>query len=248
MHPFGLSGGKIDFSLCLSYALPRIQKERNMKLRRGAVAAIGGISLLFFLNACASHSVLRADIERREYTARGETVDPSQIFQPEIPAGSESSKEVERSDAPSAKAPELPPRQKSGELLLPAPKREEPKISHEPKRAVPPPHFMLGSPESASRRTAIPQQKPKVPTKKSVTVAAAPKKDCPCEITVTAPLPTVIDKTTIVPQSRDPVIRWLLLLLAMGGFGVLIVLSLILREMQRQNNPVNNPRRPPPRV
>lgn len=223
-----------------------------MELKRGAVAAIGGISLLFVLNACASYSILRADMQRREYVAHGEIVDPSQIFQPESPSGVELPKEIERTvavaGAPSAKAPDLPPRQKSGELPFPAPKREEPKISHEPKRAVPPPHFAPTVPESASRRTAISQQKPKVPMRKSATVAAAPKKDCPCEITVTAPLPTVIDKTTIVPQSRDPIILWLLALIAIGVFGILIVLSLILRETQRQNNLVNNPRRPPPRV
>ena len=208
--------------------------------------AIGGISFSLVMNACASHPAIRTDTEQKGYAVRGEIADPSQIFALEIPLDSESSKGVERTvgvrGAPSGKSPELLPRQKSGEVPLPAPKREEPKIAHESIVAAPPLYIALVSPEAA--KPAIPQQKPKVPTKKSVTVTAASKKDCPCEITVTTPLPTVIDKTTIVSQSRDPIILWLFVLLAMGSFGILVVLSLILREMQRQNNPVNNPRRP----
>ena len=243
-----------------------------------------------FANA-SSHEIavaLTALDTAKEYAARGETVDPSQIFEPEIPLGSESAKTVEMeystedisvssthrgghgwcggaalddtsggatcrrtvtvAGAPSGKSPELLPRQKSGEVPLPAPKREEPKITHTPALVIPPVLIAAAAPESASWRTAIPQQKPKVPVKKSVTVAAAPKKDCPCEITVTTPQPTVIDQTTIVPQSRDPITSWLLALLAIGIFGITIVLSLILREMRRQNNPANNPRRPPPRA
>ncbi|KKW21397.1 MAG: hypothetical protein UY61_C0007G0006 [Candidatus Adlerbacteria bacterium GW2011_GWC1_50_9] len=243
-----------------------------------------------FANA-SSHEIavaLTALDTAKEYAARGETVDPSQIFEPEIPPGSESTKTVEMeystedisvfsthrggygwcggaalddtsggatcrrtvtvAGAPSGKSPELPPRQKSDEFPLPVSKREEPKITHTPALVTPPVLIAAAAPESASWRTAIPQQKPKVPTKKSVTVAAAPKKDCPCEITVTTPQPTVIDQTTIVPQSRDPITSWLLALLAIGIFGITIVLSLILREMRRQNNPANNPRRPPPRA
>ncbi len=196
---------------------------------------IGGISFSLVMNACVSHPVIRTDTEQKGYAVRGETADPSQIFASEIPLGSES-----------PKAPELPPRQKSDEPPLSVSKREEPKITHTPVLVTPSVLIAATAPEAA--KPAIPQQKPKVPTKKSVTVAAAPKKDCPCEITVTTPLPTVIDKTTIVPQSRDAVTPWLLALLAIGVLGIMIVLSLILREIQRQNNPANNPRHPTARV
>lgn len=174
-------------------------------------------------------------MQRKGYAARGEIVDPSQIFASEILSGFES-----------PKAPSLPPRQKSDEFPLPVSKREEPKITHTPARVTPPVLIAAVSPEAA--KSVIPQVKPKVSTKKSATVVAVPKKDCPCEITVITPLATVIDKTPIVPQSRDPITSWLLALLAIGIFGITIVLSLILREMQRQNNPANNPRHSPPRV
>ena len=199
--------------------------------------AIGGISFLLLLNACDSHPVIRTDTERKGYAARGETVDPSQIFASEILSGFES-----------PKAPELPPRQKSDEFPLPAPKREEPKITHTPALVIPQVLIAATSPESASWRTVISQAKPKAPVKKSAAVARTSKEAHPGEIMITTFPPTIIDKTTIVPQSRDPITSWLLALLAIGIFGITIVLSLILREMQRQNNPVNNPRRPPPRA
>ena len=222
----------------------------------------------------------------KEYAARGETVDPSQIFEPEIPPGSESTKTVEMeystedisvfsthrggygwcggaalddtsggatcrrtvtvAGAPSGKSPELPPRQKSDEFPLPVSKREEPKITHTPALVTPPVLIVAIAPEAA--QSVIPQAKPKAPVKKSAAVARTSKEAYPGEILITTFPPTVIDKTTIVPQSRDPITLWLLALLAIGIFGITIVLSLILREMQRQNNPVNNPRRPPPRA
>jgi len=197
--------------------------------------AIGGISFLLSLNACDSHPVIRTDTERKGYAARGETVDPSQIFASEILSGFES-----------PKAPELPPRQKLDEFPLPVSKREEPKITHTPALVIPPVLIAATAPEAA--KSVIPQAKPKAPVKKSAAVARTSKEAYPGEILITTFPPTVIDKTTIVPQSRDPITLWLLALLAIGIFGITIVLSLILREMQRQNNPVNNPRRPPPRA